>query len=136
MGTDDGQFRVRARHLRSQVTNGKRLLAEADGNSEWARRYRDLCGLHASDLGGADYLSEAQKSLVRRVAAMEVQCELIESAMSRGEEVDWDLYNRTTGNLRRTLETLGLDRIARNADPVTIYLKKRKEKAKNEAENE
>lgn len=125
MGNDDEHFRIRSRHLRSRVTNGKQLLAEADGNSDWARRYRDLLGLHASDCGGADYLSEGKKQLIRRIATLELQCEIYEAALSRGEEIDFDMYNRISGNLRRMLDTLGLDRVARNVDPVTIYLQKR-----------
>lgn len=48
-------------HLRSKVTNGRRVFAiGGDGNSVWTRRWKDLVEMHASDLGGADYLSEAQ----------------------------------------------------------------------------
>jgi hypothetical protein len=126
MNDDEHHFRIRKRHLRSRVTNGKQLLAEADGNSEWTRRYRDLIGLHASDRGGAELLSEGQKQLIRRIATLELQCEVYEATMSRGEDLSlqhWDMYNRLAGNLRRLLETLGVERVSKEINPIVEFLK-------------
>jgi hypothetical protein len=73
-----------------------------------------LVELHTSDCGGAAAVSEAMLSLCRRVAAIEVQLEQMEACMSEGDlKVDLDLYNRLAGNLRRMLETIGLERKAR-----------------------
>ena len=63
---------ARPRPMRSAVTNGRKLFVDGDGNSAWSRRYRDLVAAHASDLGGADALSAAQASLVRRASAQRV----------------------------------------------------------------
>ena len=54
-----------SKKTRSVLTNGRSLFVEGDGRGPWARRFRDLCGLHASDLGGDAHLSEARKSLIR-----------------------------------------------------------------------
>ena len=96
---------------RSAVTNGRRTFVVGDGRGLWARRYRDLIALHVSDLGGPDAgLSEAQLSLIRRAAAVEVELEQMEGKLSRGEPVDLDLFTRALGHLRRVLETLGIER--------------------------
>jgi hypothetical protein len=69
----------------------------------------------SSDIGGAETASEAQISLCRRAATIEVQLEAMEGQLSLGNDaaVDLDLYNRLAGNLRRILESLGLRRVAR-----------------------
>ena len=70
------------------------------------------------DRGGADFLSEGQKSLCRRPATLEVNLEQLENNMSEGQGIDLDVYNRLAGNLRRLFETLGLERKARDVTPT------------------
>jgi hypothetical protein len=101
---------------RSAVSNGHRLFVAADARSAWSRRYRDLILAHSSDLGGSDHLTEAQRSLVRRCAAIEIELEAAECRLSQGLPVDMDIYARLTGHLRRTLETLGIERRAREVE--------------------
>jgi hypothetical protein len=103
---------------RSAITNGRRLFADGDGRSPWSRRLRDLIELHAADLGGADILSEAQASLIRRAAVIEVELERMEGRLSAGEVVDLDQYTRAVGHLRRVLETLGIERTKRDVTPT------------------
>ncbi len=111
------------RRQRSAVTNGRRLFVEGDGSSAWSRRYKDLIAAHASDLGGADVLSEAQRSLVRRASAIELELEQMEGRLSQGEPVDLDAFTRAAGHLRRILETLGLERRPRDiTPPLRTYL--------------
>jgi hypothetical protein len=93
------------------------MFVDGDGNSAWTRRFKDLVANHASDLGGGELLSEAQVSLIRRVAAMEIELEEMEGKLSKGEDVNLDLYTRTAGHLRRYLETLGVERVARDITP-------------------
>ncbi|MPZ57501.1 MAG: hypothetical protein GEU91_13570 [Rhizobiales bacterium] len=102
---------------RSAVTNGRRLFVEGDGNSAWTRRLKDLVRLHASDLGGWDVLSEAQRQLVRRASTLELELEQMEGKLSRGDDVDLDAYGRATNTLRRTLETIGIARVPREVVP-------------------
>jgi hypothetical protein len=99
---------------RSGVTNGSKQFIAGDENSAWARRRYDLVALHAADLGGAEHLSEAELSLCRRVATLELELEVMEGKLSLGADVDLDLYNRLAGNLRRCLETIGLKRVTRD----------------------
>jgi hypothetical protein len=101
--------------LCSKVTNGRRVFAiGGDGTSAWTRRWRDLFDAHVADLGGLDLLSEAQVSLCRRASAIEIQLEQMEAKMSEGDlGVDMDLYGRLAGHLRRLVESIGLQRVAR-----------------------
>jgi hypothetical protein len=71
-------------------------------------------------LGGADHLSEAQRSLVRRCSAIELELEAAECKLSQGLPVDMDIYARLTGHLRRVLETLGMERRARNVNELSL----------------
>ena len=105
---------------RSRVTNGTALLANVDGRSTWARRMRDLMELHISDLGGDAMVSAAERSIVRRVATLTVELERMEERFANDGEADaeaLDLYSRTSGNLRRLLEAVGLRRRPRDVTP-------------------
>ena len=99
------------------MTNGTRAYVIGDGNSPWARRQRDLIALHLADLGGEERLSENQLSLCRRAATLETELEMLEGQLSLGKVADLDLYNRLSGNLRRILESLGLERRGRDITP-------------------
>lgn len=114
----------RSKRLRSRVTNGKSPFIGADGRSAWVRLWKDLLGAHASDLGGD--LSEAQRASCEVVATLRTELKLIEAKMSNGEASpeDIDLYNRLSGNLRRYLEMLGLERRARPSNDGTEILLK------------
>lgn len=109
------RFAARPKTLRSATSNGNRAFAlGGDGRGVWVRRWRDLTDLHIADLGGKSALSEAQLSLCRRAATIEVQLEQLEAAMSEGHAADLDQYGRLTGHLRRILETVGIKRQARD----------------------
>lgn len=106
-----------SKRKRSSVTNGNKAFIEGDGNSPWYRRFKDLLALHVEDLGGPELLSEAQISLCRRAATLEVELERIEGQLSLGNDADLDAYNRHAGGLRRILETLGVERVKRDLTP-------------------
>jgi hypothetical protein len=115
---------------RSAVTNRTRLFA-IDGNerSPWTRRFKDLIELHIADLGGWDAISEAQASLCRRVATIEVTLEQAEANMSNGADVGmdaFDAYVRWSGGLRRLLETLGIERRAKPIEESVDAILERK----------
>jgi hypothetical protein len=98
----------RSRTLRSRVTNGKELLANVDGRTAAARRYRDLTISLADDLGGAATLTEAQRALVRQAAAVIVQSETLQGAVLRGELTDSEQLVRLCNSATRILTRLGL----------------------------
>ncbi len=108
----------RAIRARSAVTSGRQLFVDGNPNTAWSRRYHDLVVGHMNDLGGADLLSEAQFSLIRRAAAIECELERLDARLSLGEPVDMDAYARVAGHLRRLFETLGLERRPRDITPT------------------
>jgi hypothetical protein len=110
------------RRPRSAVTSGRKLLLAGDPNSAWSRRYHDILGGHVADLGGSDYLSEAQSALCRDAACLEIELERMRGMLSTGEKVDLDLYGRIAGQRRRILETLGLERRSRDVTTLATYL--------------
>ena len=100
---------------RSAVTNGAQLFAKKiDHRSAWPRRFRDLIQLHLLDLGGPEVCSEAQVSLVRRAATLEIELERMEYEFARPDRIAGgkalDRYSMLANTLRRLLTTLGLER--------------------------
>lgn len=81
------------------------------------RRFRDLIQLHLLDLGGAADCSEAQVSLVRRAATLEIELERLEYEFARPDRTAGaralDRYSMLTNTLRRLHTTLGLDRTSK-----------------------
>lgn len=115
--------------VRSRVSNGRGLFAEGgDERGAWARRFRDLIGDHVADMGGADTLSEAQKSLVRRAATLEVQLEQLEARFSEApaDIADLNLYSTLSNTLRRLLADIGLERRSKDVTlDLQTYLRQR-----------
>jgi hypothetical protein len=108
---------------RSSVTNGTRLFAIAgiDGRSQTSRRFRDLVEVMTIDLGGPDLMSEAKRQLIRRAATLSIMAEAIEADVVRDLGFDILNYGTVCDRLRRILESLGLDRVARLAErPLTL----------------
>jgi hypothetical protein len=106
---------------KSRITNGTRLLPNIDQRSTWVRRCKDLIAAHISDLGGESNTSAAERSIVRRAAVLTTELELLEAkfaAAGQASPDDLDLYSRTSGNLRRLLEAIGLQRRARDIGPT------------------
>jgi hypothetical protein len=97
------------------------LLPTVDGRSIWARRLHDLIYLHLSDLGGEDACSEAEKALVRRASCLIVELEHMETRFALAEvgasPDKLRIYQMTVNTLRRTLESLGLKRRAKDITP-------------------
>jgi len=103
-----------SRRQRSAVTNGRRLHVVEPGDGAWSRRFRDVLNEVISDLGGHDAgLSEGQRQLARRCAAISVACEAMEGDIAAGIQTDLELYGRLTDRLGRAFQRLGLKRRVR-----------------------
>jgi hypothetical protein len=105
---------------RSAITSGRKLFPTGNPNGAWSRRFADLVVGHMSDMGGADFLSDAQVSLIKRCASLECELERLDALMSNGELVDLDCYGRASSHLRRLFETLGVERKQRDVTPLTL----------------
>jgi hypothetical protein len=112
---------------KSRITNGSALLPGVDGRCAWIRRAKDLISLHLADIPNA---STAVRSLVRRACVMTVELERIEQRFALADEAsaeDLDLYQKTSNSLRRLLQTIGLERRAKDITPPSLsaYLSNR-----------
>ena len=76
------------RHGKSRVTNGSKLLPLADGRSVTARRFRDIFEQVCGDLGGIEHLSEAERQLARRAAALSAEARPRTPCQARGRPSD------------------------------------------------
>ena len=107
---------------RSRATSRRALsVAGGDLRKAWARRMLDILDGHIADLGGQDAISQAEISILRRAAVITIELERLEAKFAEGEASDHqlDLYSRMAGNLRRLLESVGLQRRQRD---VTMNL--------------
>ena len=103
--------------------HSRRVFVEGgDGRGAWTHRWKTLVAAHATDLGG-EGLSEAQISICRRAATMEIALEQIEARMSEGQDIDLDQYGRSASRLCRMLELVGIKRQARPIDPLSELAK-------------
>jgi hypothetical protein len=116
-GRGDAVGAVKPRIARTGYTRFL-TLKDFDGRSRAALRVKELMAALESDLGGTDYLTQAQKMLVTRAAMLAVQAEDYEARFMLGEPHEVDLHLATVNNLRRLLITLGLERRARNVTPA------------------
>lgn len=106
---------------RSRITNHNNLLPGLDGRSSAARRFRDLVNSYVSDAGGLSECSEIRLGLIRRLASIVVQSEILELKMANGEEVDVAILCQLASTTVRISSRLGLDRRQREIvpDPLT-----------------
>ena len=111
------QMVSRAPKGRSKVTNGRQLFIDGDARLKVSRRFRDVLASIATDLGGADRLSEGQKQIARRCAMLSVECEIMESAAVAGQPFDLDVYGQLTDRLGRAFQRLGLKRVMHDVTP-------------------
>ena len=95
---------------RSAVTNHNDLLPGLDGRSASARRFRDLANAFVTDMGGLDRCSEIKLGLLRRLAAITVQAELLEARMVNGEAIDIATLCTLASTTVRLSQRLGLER--------------------------
>jgi hypothetical protein len=100
---------------RSRITNGVALLPNIDNRSGWCRRFRDVLALHLSDIPDA---SHAEEALVRRASCLIVELERMESKFALDDGCNDPTlltgYQRAANSLRRILESLGLQRRAKD----------------------
>ena len=109
---------------RSRVANGKTLLAEGDGRSAWARRYRDMVGEWIADLGGPDRISSMQLAILRRAAALMVEVEAMEATLANEDasapRPDVEAMGRLSSHAARLLERVGVKKVEKTRDFLEV----------------
>ena len=109
--------------VRSALTNGTAIIfGTCDHRTAWMRRLRDLVAEHTAQLGND--VTEAERRLIARAAMLTIQCEMLDAKFANEEGVacrtDIETYQRCSNTLRRLLESLGLQRRAKNITPPTV----------------
>jgi hypothetical protein len=118
------------RRNNSRITSGRSLLPYGtDMRNVWARRWSDLNRLFAEELGG-DTISQAERSLVRRIATIQVALERLEQKFAESEtggcQTDLETYVRLSNTLRRIFVTVGIKRVPKDITPdLQTYLRNR-----------
>lgn len=111
----------------SRVTNGKRLRLFGDGRSAGARRYRDLIMAFGDEAGGFDRLNASGQQMVRRLAQVSVELELLEATRADGGDIDPIAYCTLVNSQRRLLSDLERLKAATSAPAPSLsdYVKDR-----------
>ena len=110
---------------RAKVTNHRDLLPNLMGTSSGARRFRDLVNSYIADLGGISEISEIKLGLLRRLAAIVVQCETLELQAVAGNNVDPLALCTLSSTAMRLSLRLGLERHQKDEKTLERYLVKR-----------
>ena len=92
-------------------------LESLDGRTKAARLARDLIDTLEDDLGGADRLSVAERQIIQRAAVLGAMLESQEAAWIAGEPIELTVYLPAANAQRRLLETVGLQRRAKEITP-------------------
>ena len=79
-------------------------------------------GALEGDAGGADGLSHARRSLIRRAVWIEALCEGHELRLAAGEAIDVGALTQLTNSLLGLYRALSLERRARRVPPLKGYL--------------
>lgn len=90
---------------------------QLDGRTIAAKNARALIETLASDLGGADRLTAAEREIVRRAALSSAMLEHMEALWLIGKGVDVAAYCALVNVQRRLLTTVGLQRRPRDVTP-------------------
>ncbi len=89
-----------------------------DGRTTIAKAIRERIEAIETDMGGADGLSHARRSLVRRVVWLEAIIEHSEQKLAAGEGIDLGGHTQAINSLLGLYRLIGLERRAR---PVDAY---------------
>jgi len=100
-------------------------LRGVNGNSLAARRFREIVGNLADDVGGPDKVSEPQKIAIRQIATMTMRIEALQAQVLTGEFVDDEELVRLSNAVARLLHRLGLKKRPERKLSVPEYLARR-----------
>jgi hypothetical protein len=124
MRADTSPKRARSREIGTTILKAAGGSQEIDGRTRPAKRFRAVQAAILSDLGGIENVTEVRLQLVNRFASLAVWLEGQDKLALAGKRIDVERYARVAGNLRRLADAIGLDRVAREVEPLDGYLKR------------
>ena len=105
-------------------------LEALDSRTALAKLMRDRYAALTDDLGGADRLSYAQRSLCERALWLEYWLASQERELATGQPFDVGKWVQAANSLQGIYSKLGLERVANEVPDLQTFLKnKAKEKA-------
>jgi len=116
-----------AKQIPEKYTPG--YLESLDGRTGIAQIMRERYRAFTDDLGGADRLSYAQRSLVERALWLEYWLAEQEQSLARGAAFDVGKWTQAANSLQGILTKLGLERQAKEVPNLQDYLNAREAKA-------
>ena len=99
------------------------LLPGIDGRSAWTRKAAAQIRAYLTDLGGIENCSTAERSIIRRIAALEIELQRLEAKFANAgaaEIADLETYQRCANSQRRLLEAIGIERRARTVNEPSL----------------
>ena len=115
-----------AKQIPKKYTPG--YLDELDGRLAVAQVMRDRYRAFTDDLGGADRLSYAQRSLVERALWLEYWLAEQEQNLATGKDFDVGKWTQAANSLQGILTKLGLNRVAHDIPDLATFMQQRKGK--------
>ena len=100
-------------------------LTALDGRLSLARELRERYQALTDDLGGADQLSYAQRSLSERALWLEYWLASQERELASGSEFDVGKWVQAANSLQGIYSKLGLHRVERNVPTLRDFIAKR-----------
>lgn len=101
-------------------------LSDLDRRTAAYRRVIEIINGIQADLGGEDTLTVAQRQIIERAALIGAALDDLAARWLSGEPVDLSMYSAAASTQRRLLETVGLQRVAREVPAdLSSYLKNR-----------
>ena len=97
-------------------------LSELDGRTAIAQVMRERYTAFTNDLGGADRLSYAQRSLVERALWLEYWLAQQEQQLANGADFDVGKWTQAANSIQGIYSKLGLERQARDAVSLKDYI--------------
>ena len=97
-------------------------LDKLDKRTKVARAILQRIAALTSDAGGADSLSHAKMSLIRRAAFLEAICESHELQLAGGQEINVGAYTQSLNSLLGLYRLLGIERVARSVRTLREHM--------------
>ena len=88
-------------------------LDKLDKRTKVARAIMQRIDSLTSDAGGADSLSHAKTSLIRRAAFLEAICESHEIKLAGGQEIDVGAYTQSLNSMLGVYRLLNIEKVVR-----------------------
>ena len=104
-------------------------LQDLDSRTALARELRERYQALTDDLGGADRLSYAQRSLSERALWLERFLVLQEQELAHGRDFDASRWIQACNSLQGIYARLGLERKAKDVPSLSEFLSKREGQA-------